>query len=631
MFPGDEKLPGEEGGGSGALFDAGSLQRGPWQYFPVVPGSMEFAVAVRQEVLTKRPKVVAVELPHTAEEAVLKAIRYLPRVTMLTYPLPTDAANPFDEGDDLPGDTVYVPVEPSDPFIEAVRSAREIGAEVVFIEPSLQPRPHLPDLFPDPYSIRRIPIGEYVQAYRLHPQQRNPMHDAHAAGMAWRLQGADPFQETLVVVSLNLLDPLLDAMQQPQEEPGRLIKPYQIRVIDPQTEHLAEVCHEPPYINARYERWRIDGKEMTLVDRQRANWDLLREAEAQYHKNTGDNVTHWQRRAMAKYSRNLCCLNGQLVSGLLQLTVAARSIVDDNYGWEVWDVANRYQGQKEPTDLERVPVSAEEVWINTQRIRLRRRLPRAKQRLMPKGLKGRKKEKEPGEWQHDLDGDSICSYPPEDIEVENYGRFLKDRARKLLSEDRVRIHQFTTSIFDGIDLRETVRNWHQKKIYVREGSKMSGDVGALVVIFDANHDDRYTYLATWQGEHQNESDMAFFATNPSENVVGPGIGRAEYGGFLMTLPPRRMAYVWSDPDYAFAESKPETLLMAALDYSTQKHVVYVAAKPPRSIFRTMANRLNRSIIYVPIGALSSEKLKKLRVVHILDSHSRRESAKDFIW
>jgi hypothetical protein len=99
----------------------------------------------------------------------------------------------------------------------------------------------------------------------------------------------------------------------------------------------------------------------------------------------------------------------------------------------------------------------------------------------------------------------------------------------------------------------------------------------------------------------------------------------------MTLPPRRMSYVWSDPDYAFAETKPETLLMAALDYSVEKHIVYVAKKPPRSVFRSMAARLNRSIIYLPIGALSSEKLKKLRVVHILDSHARREDAKDFIW
>ena len=37
----------------------------------------------------------------------------------------------------------------------------------------------------------------------------------------------------------------------------------------------------------------------------------------------------------------------------------------------------------------------------------------------------------------------------------------------------------------------------------------------------------------------------------------PGIGRAEYGGFLMSLPARRMYDVWADPDYDFAETKAE--------------------------------------------------------------------------
>ncbi len=52
----------------------------------------------------------------------------------------------------------------------------------------------------------------------------------------------------------------------------------------------------------------------------------------------------------------------------------------------------------------------------------------------------------------------------------------------------------------------------------------------------------------------------------------------------MSLPPRRMFDVWGDPDYDAAESKSERLLLAALDYSLERLVVYVAARPPRSIF-----------------------------------------------
>ena len=59
--------------------------------------------------------------------------------------------------------------------------------------------------------------------------------------------------------------------------------------------------------------------------------------------------------------------------------------------------------------------------------------------------------------------------------------------------------------------------------------------------------------------------------------------------------------------------------------------VYVAARPPRSIFRAIASRVGRTIVYIPIGQLSPVSLKKIRVVHVLDSYARREDAKQYIW
>ncbi|MBI3667155.1 MAG: hypothetical protein HY236_13190, partial [Acidobacteria bacterium] len=89
--------------------------------------------------------------------------------------------------------------------------------------------------------------------------------------------------------------------------------------------------------------------------------------------------------------------------------------------------------------------------------------------------------------------------------------------------------------------------------------------------------------------------------------------------------------VWTDEDYSFAESKPERLLLAALDYSLERLVVFVAAHPPRSIFRTIAGRLGKKIIYIPIGQLSPVALKKIRVFHVLDGHDRREIAREYVW
>lgn len=605
---------------SPGLEEAGSLRRGNFTYFPVVPGRLEFSIELRHAILAARPRIVAVELPGSLEDTYLQALARLPEMSVIVYP---------DARDEERG--IYIPVEPADPFCEAVRTGLEVDAEVIFIEPDSGDRPHLPDVYPDPYSLRYIGLEKYIEAYRIHLLERNDEIAAHAAGMAWKLQGTDPLASVFVVVALNMLDPLLDAMEAPQDAPSSS-QPGDIRLLNPHPDCLAEITVEYPYLQDRYEIYRTTMEPRELIDRPKVQFDLLREAETQYTKNTGDKIQSWQRRMLARFTRNLASINGDLVAGVFDLTVAARSVVDDNYAYEVWQMANRYMPQKSASDLlETVNLSGEEVWLNTKKLRLRRRLPRPKQRLVPQALKRRKKEKFEGEWAQKTDGTAICSYPPEDLLIEDYGRFLKRKAKSMLSEERSRTEPFTTSILDGIDLRETIRNWHENKIYVRQLDRIAGEVGAAVVIFDEDHDGRYGYLTTWLGEHQNESDMAFYSTFPFEHLVGPGIGRAEYGGLLMTLPPRRMVDVWSDSDYDFAQNKPERLLLAALDYSQQRYVVYVASKPPRSIFRSIAAHLNRRIVYIPIGALNSAKLKRIRVVHVLDSYARRAEAKEYIW
>src|SRR5712671_385394 len=606
-----------------AEFKSGGLDRGNVRYFPVVPGKLEFALELRKLLLTAKPEVVAVELPGFLAPSYHRALARLPELSVILY---------HDENAD--DRATYIPVEPCDPFVEALRTAEEIGAQVIFLEPDSAERPHLPDTYPDTYATRRIGLDPYIEAYRVYPQLRTEEVAAHASAMAWKLQGANPESKVVAVVALNMLDPLLDAMETPQAPPLRG-KKYQPELLNPHPKCLAEITIEFPYLQERYEFFRLGMGSLpyddAVLDRPRVQLDLMREAGVKYTSSTGEKLAYWQRRMIARFTRNLAHISGDLVAGVYDLAVAARSVVDDNYGWEVWQMANRYLAQHEQSDLDTVRLNASEIWINTKRLRIRRRLPRPKQRLKPSGLKPRKREKFEGEWAQQTTGEAICSYPPEDLVIEEYGRFVKQKAKAILSEERARVEPFTTSILDGIDIRETIRNWHRHKIFVRTANRLAGEVGSVVVIFDEDRDDRYTYLTTWLGEHQNESDMAFYSTHPFDNIVGPGIGRAEYGGLLMTLPPRRLYDVWSDSDYDYAESKSERLLMAALDYSVERFVVYVVAKPPRSIFRSIAAHLDRKILYVPVGQLSPTKLKKLRVVHVLDSYDRRTEAKDYLW
>jgi hypothetical protein len=401
--------------------DPGSLKRGRFTYFPVVPGKLEFAIEVRRAMLRDKPQVVAVELPTTLRDAYLRAVERLPEMSVILY------------NDDQEDSAIYVPVEPADPFTEAIRTAREIGAEIVFADPDAGERPHLPDDYPDSYALRHIPLAKYVEAYRLWPQPRSDRISAHAEGIAWKLQGCDPLAQVLVVVSLNLLDPVLDAMEQPQAQPMARLRREGLHVLNPHPECLAEITVEYPYLQDRYEHFRAEMASGDGIDRRRVQLAVFRDAEKTYESNTGERVAHWQRRLLARYTRNLALVNRELAARIFDITVAARSVVDDNYAWEVWEAANRYPHQKEASDLPTVKISGEEVWLNTKMMRLRRRLPSKKRRLRPVGLKPRKKEKVPGEWASQLDGASICSYPPEDLVIEDYGRFLKKKGKSILS------------------------------------------------------------------------------------------------------------------------------------------------------------------------------------------------------
>jgi hypothetical protein len=657
----------------GASAAAPGIEQGRLLLLPVVHYRMEFACLVRQVILERRPTAVAVELPQTLEEPFRKAVARLPRLSVILYP--------------AKGERVYLPVEAADPVVEALRTAAEVGARQVFAEPDLDEAPSYRQRYPDTYALTRLGAAAYVEACRDRAPQLGFEDRRRAAGIAQHLRRLldEEAGQVVAVVGLPLLEGVLESLRAAhgQAIPFSVPRREGVSLLNLHPDSVAEVLTEMPFLQAVYERCRqgpppeppavahratrdygpfrvvggagdeersvpaaVDrvarrvcaaGAETPApawIDRQRVLLHLFAEAERRYRETTGERLQPWQRRAFGRYSRNLALAGGQLMADLFDMTVAARGVADDNLGYELWELGASYPPQTETAEVPTAYISGESIWDGLRTIRLRRRLHRPKVRLRPRGLKGRQKEARPGQWLEAFDGQGLCSYPPEDMVIEGYGLYLKKRGKSILSEERMRVEPFSTSLLDGVDVRETIRNWHLSggpRLYVRELGRVSGEVGSVVVVFDEDRDERYPYRMTWLGEHAQESDMAFYSTEPTQGIVGPGIMRAEYGGFLMSYPPRRMTDVWRDADYELAQTKAETLLLAGLDYSLEKMVVYVAARPPRSIMKTMADRWGRRIVYIPIGQLSPVTLKKLRVVHILNGYDKRAIAKDFVW
>ena len=648
---------------------------GPIHALPVLHYRMEFAQLVRMAFNRVRPDAVAIELPATLEIPFLRAVRRLPQISVISYE--AGAKKGSAQGKSM---TVYLLVEPADPLVEAARQALDLDLPLHFVDVDTDNYPRHHEQFPDSYSICRIGLEAYYRAYLKSCTDKPPCLEdqRREQGMAFRLQRmAQRYHRILYVCGMAHLERVKHNFNIPQTEPLERIRRDGIGLWNLHPDSCREILSEFPFMSAVYEHRRNPlpdepeesgiglrkrfhalelirggkqelpedkllenailrtarhlGKEGSFLDRQRIIYRLFCEASRHYRQETGETLHIWQKRAFFRFSRNYAFQSGMLMPDLFQLLASARGCIDDNFAYAFCRLATFYPWQSENSDLATISISPEDIWGGSRQIRFRPRQKRSKG-LSRMGLLKRKREKHPGEWLEGFDDPSICSYPQEDIAIEDYGRFLKRKGSMQLSEELSRTEKFSTSLLDGIDMRETLRNIHEGAIYVREQQRAKGGVGCLVVIFDVDRSkEHYPYSMTWLGEHDQESDMAFFATAPAENIVGPGICRSEYGGFLLSYPPRRMMDVWQDPDYRMASTRAEVLLMAALDYSIEKNVVYVAAKPPRSIFKQMAARLDRKIVYIRLQSLSPQKLKQLRILHILFGKDKRDIAKEYIW
>ena len=143
-----------------------------------------------------------------------------------------------------------------------------------------------------------------------------------------------------------------------------------------------------------------------------------------------------------------------------------------------------------------------EFWGHSKIIRFNLRQPSRK------SFQYRRRRKDKAQFRFEPPGPfSICSYPPEDVVVENFGEFLKKKGTQISSEEGARTVPFSTSLEDGLDTRETVRHWPERKHRADENGspvlfspdyrqmlqrvRHRGRVRGIAVIQDGNSTDFY--------------------------------------------------------------------------------------------------------------------------------------------
>jgi hypothetical protein len=610
---------------------------------PILHNRVEFALEVRRQFQEFNPDHVAVEYPNTLGDLIVRGVKRLPSLSTIYYR-------------ENSGALVYLLIEPTDGQVEAIRLAAEHDLAVHFIDRDTEDYPLDRSPMPDPYAITRIGHYVYCRAYLQIRRERSGSTEdkLRERTMAYHLQRlSEEGKRILFVGGLYHLPGLLEMLERPQTEVIGRRHREGAGLAHLHPESTREVMTEMPFLASKYERLRTEGQTNRLetgsstfldkdgnlhkleeeTDRLKVQSELVGIARQNHWKNSKEELTRSQVRVLNKFARNYALITGALVPTFYQLIVAARGAADDNFAYELWDAGSEYPWQTEASDLPVMRLSGEDLYLDQKRIRFHRRLKTMRRRLVPVPVKKKIREKVPGEWRRSFDRFYICSYPPEDVVVEGYGKYLQEKALRIKTEENARIVPFVTSMMDGIDIRETVRNWARGEIYVREAKPFRGKVGSVVVIFDPDGEEgkeKFPWKVTWLGEHDQESDMAFYSTPAGEVMDGPGISRCQYGGFMLTYPPLRVYDIWKDPFFDVARNKPERLLMAAIDYSTEKHVVYVAAKPPSGWCHSMAAKLGKKIIYMPIGTFSPVTLKKMRQFHVLEGHYVRKYARQYI-
>lgn len=640
---------------------------------PVIHGSGDCAIAVRRWMLEHQFDCVAIPLPESFRQPLESAVSQLPSPSIIIQPPSnrfhadddpeypfwkkdwgetpwspsdkghneTDGPDPsaIDDDDavdesDLPPCS-YVPVDPCQPVIMAIRAALGEHLPRAYIDLETSPFQPQSAVMPDSYALKHVTVQRFAAAMLPSiPRPPDEQTRTRLQYMAFRLHQLEQRHHRILFVCNVLHWPwVCEAYLAPPETPPEpdAVEPAIAYDVAPRT--LTFLFGELPFITGLYERARaaleddenlsIDGvKELLLASRDAYRLELGNRARP---------ITPMLLSQCSKYIRNLALIERRFTPDLYTIVTAAKQVLGDAFAMHVVEAACRYLDLPD-SDQQTVSLGIDECRFPDGEVRdLVSRLPGTSVSWKSVQLQKRPDRADTKRWQSTWVPTGQCSYPPEDVQIESLRARVFDRAQTIIGTDLVRTEKFTTSVKDGIDIRDTLRHWYDKQIYVRVLPPAQAQLDACVMLFDSPADPRdYPWRTTWFSEHSEESTMAFFASDFRQQMVGPGIALAVYGGALFLFPPIIIPDIWDDRRLDFVDSLEERLIAAACIYARGRHVALFSTLPPGAGWRRLARRLKKHLVHVPLRGFSSAEVQQMRHVHVLNGTHVRSYAADFI-
>ncbi len=653
---------------------------------PVIHGSGDFAIEVRRVMLAQEFDCLAVPLPPSFQEQVEEAVAELPSLSLVVQPEPLSfeswqpdgsesedelAADAFasrSDGQDELKSCSYVPIDPCQPVIAALRIALQERMPRAFIDVETANFVSLAAFYPDPYPVKQVSIDRFAAALMpTVPRIPEGQPEARVVWMANRLRELERRHERILFVCSMMDWPWVkDAYHDRREDLAENddVESTETYVNDPLT-HLFWLG-ELPFITGLYEQARqsLDDDENLSIDGVKALLLATRDRYRHELKSRARKITPKTLRTFLHYVRNLCLIERRMTPDLYSLILAAKQIAGDQFAITLAEVAREYEynqidwraegvnppsnqgpGDSQVNDSTQLggltPSARQEQQLRMTNgvaqlpdgdvVRMKSRLPGQAIVWRSLELKPKAPKIDQDQWRQRWNPFHQCSWPEEDVAIEKFRTHVKEAALAMLGADLVRTEKFSTSLKDGLDIRETLRNWHTGELYVKVCPPTRGTLDCVLMFFDSPADPRdYPWRITWMAEHHDESTLALFATDFGREMVGPGIGAASYGGAMFLFPPRPIPEVWSNPQFDFTDTMEERLLAAACVHSECRHIAVLSESPPGPGWRRLAKKHGKKLIHVPLGRFSQETIQQLRIVHVLNGKQVRSYAAHFI-
>lgn len=592
---------------------------------PYLHGRAAFAGEVRKRLLERHYDLLAVDIPDVFENDLPAALDYLPIITALCA---RGAAEPY----------YYLPLDPCDASIEVLRQGAAGRIPTVCIGSSELLPPRLIAALPDEYAARSIGFDRFcalclAAVGRSEPGSHEDREALHLAHRLHELENRG--RGILCLVHLRVFAAVVHHFArerswnyQPGREAGWNIKTYCVN-----TDHLYFALGELPFVTGKYEQSRYDPFALPVEPVELVK-ELFRETRDNYYESSESPVELSPARIQVglAFLRNLTVQASSLMPSLFDIVTAAKGVGGNAYAVRMLKSARYYPFLPIDTPCPTMSVGIDQVRLEQEQntrhaVNLFKDTVHVWKTLAIKPDPGMTRKQR---YRYRWNPMGMCSHVPEDERIERFNGHVRSRALRIRAEDQSHSEKFLTSVKDGIDIRETLRNWYSGDIYVRELPPGRGTVDTAIIIFDNNNDERYPHRGTWYAEHPDESTLTFYATDPFENLIGPGVARCEYGGLSLLFPPRPVPSAFAMNHPATLHTAAHLIAWGAMLFSKERVVAYVAAQKPDLALRTAARTLKKHLVWIPLSSFSSETLRRLRRFHVLNGKEVRSWATRFI-